>query len=122
MKVDILLVWMNPIQDGYDRSTLDSMLLDIANTGVYVSTHPEIIPKMGTKEVLYQTRNMEWGYDTQLHSSMEEQISLEEFCNRCERYFSMPGGKVINQAYQDRARFSRETWAPPSPWICPPAP
>lgn len=72
MRVDVVLVWMNPIQHGRDRSTLDSMLFEVADAGVYVSTHPGIILKMGTKEVLYRTRDMEWGCDTKLYSNMEQ--------------------------------------------------
>ena len=72
MRVDVVLVWMNPVQDGRDRSILDAMLVEVANAGVFVSAHPDIIMKMGTKEVLYRTRNMEWGCDTHLYSSMEQ--------------------------------------------------
>lgn len=72
MRVDVVLVWMNPIQDGCDRSILDAMLIEVADAGVYVSAHPGIILKMGTKEVLYRTRDMEWGCDTQLYSSMDQ--------------------------------------------------
>jgi hypothetical protein len=45
--------WMNPIQDGRDRTTLDRMLRDVSASGVFASTHPDVILKMGTKEVLY---------------------------------------------------------------------
>ncbi len=72
LQVDGVLVWMNPIQDGHDRTILDSMLRDIAKTGVFVSTHPDIIRKMGTKEVLYRTRNIGWGSDTHLYRTMAE--------------------------------------------------
>ncbi len=70
--MDAVLVWMNPIQDGRDRSILDSMLREVADAGIYVSTHPDIILKMGTKEVLYQTRDIGWGCDTHLYRDMEE--------------------------------------------------
>jgi len=33
---------------------------------VFVSTHPDVILKLGTKEVLYQTRELGWGCDTHL--------------------------------------------------------
>ena len=72
MGVDLVLVWMNPIQDGHDRSILDAMLRDVAAAGIYVSTHPDVILKMGTKEVLVRTRSMEWGSDTHLYKSMEQ--------------------------------------------------
>lgn len=72
MGVDGVLVWMNPIQDGHDRSILDPLLRELAEAGVFVSTHPDVILKMGTKEVLYQTRDMGWGCDTHLYSDMEQ--------------------------------------------------
>src|SRR6476620_2523537 len=64
MQVDGVLVWVNPIEGGRDRSVLDSMLRDIAGAGVFVSTRPDVILKLGTKEVLSRTRNLEWGCDT----------------------------------------------------------
>ena len=71
-QVDGVLVWVNPIQDGHDRTILDSMLREIAESGIFVSAHPDIILKMGTKEVLFQTRHMGWGCDTHLYSSAEQ--------------------------------------------------
>jgi hypothetical protein len=70
MLVDVVLVWMNPIQDGHDRKILDSMLREVSSSGIYVSAHPDIIQKMGTKEILYKTRDMEWGCDTHLYRNM----------------------------------------------------
>lgn len=67
-----MLVWVNPIQDGHDRTALDSMLKKIAEAGIFVSTHPDIILKMGTKEVLYQTRHIGWGNDIRLYHSLEQ--------------------------------------------------
>jgi Domain of unknown function (DUF6815) len=72
MQVDAVLVWMNPIEDGHDRSILDSMLRAVAATGVFVSTHPDVILKMGTKEVVYRTRDIGWGCDTHLYCDIEQ--------------------------------------------------
>lgn len=72
LQVDGVLVWVNPIQDGHDRTVLDAMLKKVADAGVFVSTHPDIIIKMGTKEVLYQTRHMGWGTDTHLYHSLND--------------------------------------------------
>ena len=47
------------------------MLSDIANACVFVSSHPEVIRKMGTKEVLYRTRAMSWGCDTRHYSTLD---------------------------------------------------
>ncbi len=68
MGVDGVLVWMNPIQDGRNRTLLDAMLRDVADAGIFVSTHPDIILKMGTKQVLYDTRGMPWGCDTHVYA------------------------------------------------------
>ncbi len=72
MRVDGVLVWVNPIQDGRNRSVLDSMLREVAANGIFISAHPDIILKLGTKEVLYRTRHIGWGCDTHLYSSMEQ--------------------------------------------------
>src|SRR5215475_4788017 len=37
MRVNGVLVWVNPIEGGRDRSILDSMLRDVATAGVFVS-------------------------------------------------------------------------------------
>jgi len=64
---DGVLVWVNPIHEGRNRARLDAMLRDVAARGVWVSAHPDVICKMGTKEVLHQTRSMSWGSDTALY-------------------------------------------------------
>jgi hypothetical protein len=156
LEVDGVLVWCNPIEGGRDRSRLDGMLREVAASGTFVSTHPDVILKLGTKEVLYRTRAIGWGCDTHLYSSMdqmrrelpdrlarsgarvlkqyrghsgdgvwkvalatpaagellvharhakrgsiEEEIRLAEFFDRCEGYFA-GDGRMIDQAYQAR--------------------
>lgn len=71
LQVNGVLVWRNPVQDGADRSVLDSMLREVGKAGVFVSAHPDVILKMGTKEVLHTTRSMEWGCDTRLYRDMD---------------------------------------------------
>jgi len=71
LQVDAALVWVNPIEDGRDRSRLDALLCEVAAAGVFVSTHPDVILRMGTKEVLYQTQDMGWGCDTRLYRSLQ---------------------------------------------------
>lgn len=72
MEVDGVLVWCNPIEGGRDRARLDTMLREVAAAGVFVSAHPDVILKLGTKEVLYATRHIGWGCDTHLYSSIEQ--------------------------------------------------
>ncbi len=59
--LDAVLTWVDPIVAGRDRSVLDVMLQEAAESGVYVSAHPDVILAMGTKEVLVRTKNAEWG-------------------------------------------------------------
>ncbi len=68
---DGVLVWYNPVEGGRDRSQLNAMLRDVAARGVFVSTHPDVIDKIGTKEILYRTRKIGWGCDTRFHQSLE---------------------------------------------------
>jgi hypothetical protein len=70
--VDGVLVWVNPIQDGQDRRHLDPLLGRVAEAGIVVSAHPQLILTMGTKEVLYQTRTMSWGGDIYLYKTPAE--------------------------------------------------
>jgi hypothetical protein len=72
LRVDAVLVWVNPIEGGRDRNLLDAMLRKVAAAGVFVSAHPDIILKLGTKEVLYQTRELGWGSDVHLYRTMEQ--------------------------------------------------
>ncbi|HLI66298.1 MAG TPA: Cj0069 family protein [Caulobacteraceae bacterium] len=64
-----VLVWVDPLSGGRDRGQLDPLLRDVAAQGVWVSAHPDVILKMGVKEVLYRTRDLGWGTDTQLYTS-----------------------------------------------------
>jgi hypothetical protein len=66
-----VLVWVNPIHEGRNRANLDALLREVAARGVWVSAHPDVILKMGTKEVLYRTRTMSWGSDTALYQTAE---------------------------------------------------
>ena len=72
MGVDGVLVWFNPDEGGRDRVVLDAMLREVAGAGVFVSAHPDVILKLGTKEVLYQTRDLGWGCDTRMYRSLEQ--------------------------------------------------
>lgn len=69
---DAALVWVNPIEDGRDRTVLDNMLRDVAAAGVFVSAHPNVILKLGTKDVLFDTRSLYWGSDTHRYRSLDE--------------------------------------------------
>ena len=60
LRVDAVLVWMNPIQDGRARTVLDAMLREVSDAGIFVSARPGVILKMGTKEVVYRTRHIGW--------------------------------------------------------------
>ena len=71
VRLDGVLVWVNPIHEGRNRANLDALLREVAARGVWVSAHPDVILKMGTKEVLHRTRAMSWGCDTALYRTAE---------------------------------------------------
>ena len=72
LAADGVLVWVDPIHQGKTRTTLDPMLYDVASRGPWVSAHPDVILKMGVKEVLYRTRHLGWGTDTHLYRTAAE--------------------------------------------------
>ncbi|HYE44691.1 MAG TPA: Cj0069 family protein [Caulobacter sp.] len=67
--LDGLLVWVDPISDAGTRARLDPLLREIAAGGTWVSAHPDVIQKMGTKDVLVRTRDLGWGVDSHLHAT-----------------------------------------------------
>jgi hypothetical protein len=67
--VDVALVWINPVQGGHDRTRLNEMLRRIASKGVRVSAHPDVIDRIGTKEILFRTKDMGWGCETHFYPS-----------------------------------------------------
>jgi hypothetical protein len=69
LALDGLLVWVDPISEAGDRSRLDPLLREVAAAGVWVSAHPDVIQKMGVKDVLYDTRALGWGVDTRRHAT-----------------------------------------------------
>lgn len=72
-QTDGVLVWVNPLQDGIKtREALDPLLREVAAQGPWVSAHPDVILKMGVKEVLHRTRHLGWGTDTHLYPSKAE--------------------------------------------------
>jgi hypothetical protein len=72
LAVDGVLVWVDPIHQGKTRTVLDALLRDVASRGPWVSAHPDVILKMGVKEVLHRTRHLGWGADTHLYRTAAE--------------------------------------------------
>jgi hypothetical protein len=91
LKLDGVLVWVNPISDGQDRTALDAMLRDVASRGIWISAHPDVILKMGVKEVLHRTRHLGWGTDTQLYRNAR--AFRQEFPPR----LTLAGPRVLKQ-------------------------
>lgn len=96
LAVDGVLVWVDPIHQGKTRAALDGMLREIAARGAaaqgpWVSAHPDVILKMGVKDVLYRTRHLGWGADTHRYDSIG--ALRAEFPSRVR----MAGPRVIKQ-------------------------
>jgi hypothetical protein len=86
-----VLVWVDPIHQGKTRAALDEMLRGVAVQGPWVSAHPDVILKMGVKDVLYRTRHLGWGSDTHRYDSAKAFRS--EFPSRVRK----AGPRVIKQ-------------------------
>jgi len=66
------LIWVDPVTGSDDRRVLDALLREVSVAGVFVSAHPDVILQMGTKEVLYTTRELSWAADTYLYNTPTE--------------------------------------------------
>jgi hypothetical protein len=71
LSVDGVLVWVDPISAGQRRTELNLLLGEVAAEGVFVSARPDVIAKMGVKDVLHRTRDLGWGTDTQLYDTVD---------------------------------------------------
>ena len=91
LAVNGVLVWVDPIHQGKTRAALDPLLREIAAQGPWVSAHPDVILKMGVKDVLYRTRHLDWSADTHRYESAE--IFRAEFPSR----LRASGPRVIKQ-------------------------
>src|ERR1700684_2586129 len=91
LRCDGVLVWVDPLFNGRNRTVLDAMLRDVAAKGVWVSAHPDVILKMGAKEVLYRTRHLGWGTDIHLYRAAA--TLHEEF----PRQLQLAGPRVLKQ-------------------------
>lgn len=73
--VQAVLVWCNPIEDGRRRDRLDALLHEVAEAGVLVSAHPDAILCLGTKDVLFETRDLPFGSDVHRVDSLAQLAS-----------------------------------------------
>ena len=70
--LDGVLVWVNPIEQGLDRSRLDALLREVSDAGTWVSAHPDVILRMATKQVLVDTASMSWSAETRLYATHDQ--------------------------------------------------
>ena len=70
--VQAVQVWCNPIEDGRRRDRLDALLRDVARAGVQVSAHPDAVLRLGTKDVLFETRDLPFGSDVHRIESLAQ--------------------------------------------------
>jgi hypothetical protein len=86
----VVLAWCNPIESGRRRDHLDAMLRRVADSGVVVSAHPQTILKLGTKDVLVDTRDLPFGSDVRRIDSLQQ--LAQELPERLRR-----GARVLKQ-------------------------
>ena len=70
--MDGVLVWVNPMDEAGNRDRLDELLREVSSSGVWVSTHPDVILQMGTKKILHRTRSLSWDADTHLYATVQQ--------------------------------------------------
>ena len=100
--------WCGSIRSmqGKTRAMLDAMLRDVAARGPWVSAHPDVILKMGVKEVLYRTKHLGWGTDTHLYRT------AAEFAPRSRRGCDRPARASSSRTGAMAARASgRSNWS-----------
>ena len=101
LSCDGALVWVDPLNDGQDRSGLDAVLREAAGEGVWISGHPDVILKMGVKEVLVRTRTLGWGSDVRCYDT------VEAFRQGFPRTLAADGVRVLKQ---NRGNGSQGIW------------
>lgn len=89
-RVDGVLVWSNPVEGGRRRDRLDALLREVAQAGVLVSTHPDTVLKLGTKDVLVDVRDLPLGSDAVRVDSLAQ--LAEDLPERLQR-----GARVLKQ-------------------------
>ena len=113
IRVDGVLVWVNPLDDGRTRAKLDAVLRDVAakgpGKGPWVSAHPDVILKMGVKEVLHRTKHLGWGAGTRLYRSTEEFRDAFPASLCSSRTAAMPG-RACGRSRTSRSRPVRHAW------------
>jgi hypothetical protein len=72
LDADGVLVWVDPVSPSGDRAILDQILREVAKQGVWVGSHPDVIDLVGTKEVLFDTREIGWTADVHRYSTVAE--------------------------------------------------
>jgi uncharacterized protein DUF6815 len=110
LTVDGVLVWVDPLHEGKTRAGLDPLLRDVAARGPWVSAHPDVILKMGVKEVLHRTRHFGWGTDTHLYPTADD--FRREFPSRLQS----TGPRVLKQ---NRGNGGQGVWKveQTGPWL-----
>ena len=73
--VQLVLAWSTPIEEGRRRDQLDALLREVAQEGVIVSAHPDAIQRLGTKDVLFETRDLPFGSDVHRINSLAQLAS-----------------------------------------------
>lgn len=71
LSCDGVLSWVDPLTEGVDRTRFDALLRGVGAQGVWINAHPDVILKMGVKEVLVRTKALGWGSDAHVYDSVD---------------------------------------------------
>jgi hypothetical protein len=107
----LVLVWCNPIEGGRRRDRLDALLRRVAERGVVVSAHPEAIRKLGTKDVLFETRHLPFGSDVHRIDSLQQlEAELPARLARGPRVLKQHRGQSGNGVWRIEASDAASPW------------
>ena len=107
----VVLAWCNPIEGGRRRDRLDALLRRVADAGTVVSAHPDAILKLGTKDVLFDTRDLPFGSDVHRADSIEQLAAelpqrLRDGPRVLKQHRGQSGNGVWRVEYVDRSSFA----------------
>ncbi len=107
----LVLVWCNPIEGGRRRDRLDAMLRRLAARGTVVSAHPDAILKLGTKDVLFESRELPFGSEVHRIDSLDElEAQLPQRLARGPRVLKQHRGQSGNGVWRVEAADPAAPW------------
>lgn len=76
-KAEVILIWVNPIHRNIEEGSFENYICDMSDRGKYISSHPEVIKKLGTKIILHTMSGTSWSRDVYKHENFDHLNALK---------------------------------------------